>query len=186
MIVELNNQDSFDKIAEQHSNVNWIVRINVAENIAKFNKGSYSVILRLLLEDNHPYVRAAAAKSLALSDPKPENLANALNDSMFVVRNSAILGLSKNPKLDLKQFSLLLPLCSSDESSALFANLVPNIEFKKREVKSFEKMLVDAPHGFIKALYFNPNLIQDEKLKLQVAKIYNGFNKIEDTNDEEE
>ncbi|MBS3999398.1 MAG: HEAT repeat domain-containing protein [Desulfobulbaceae bacterium] len=170
MIVELNNSKSFDKIAEQHSNVNWIVRIHIAENIGKFNSGNYSIILRLLLEDYQPYVRAAAAKSLAISDPKPENLAGALNDSIFIVRKAVINGLNSHPKLDIKLFNQLLPLCQSYNSAALLANIFPKIELKKKDLKIIEKTIAEAPHNFIKALYYNPGLVPDEKVYAIVSK----------------
>jgi hypothetical protein len=176
MIVGLNNSKSFDKIAEQHSNVNWIVRIHIAESIGNYNKGNYSVILRLLLEDYQPYVRAAAAKALAISDPKPENLSGALNDSIFIVRNAVINGLNSNPKLDIKLFSQLLPLCHSYDSAALLAKVFPKIELKKKDMKIIEKLIAEAPHNFIKALHYNPELVQDEKVKSQVSKIFNEIN----------
>ncbi|PKL84639.1 MAG: hypothetical protein CVV22_11930 [Ignavibacteriae bacterium HGW-Ignavibacteriae-1] len=176
MIVALNNTNSFDKIAEQHANVNWIVRIQIAENIGKFNKGNYSVILRLMLKDYHPYVRAAAAKALAISDPKPDNLAEAINDSIFIVRNAVINGLNSNPKLDIKLFSQLLPLSQSFDSAALLAKIIPKIVLKKKDMKNFEKLIAEAPHNFIKALHYNPELIHDEKVMTIVSKRFDEIN----------
>jgi HEAT repeat protein len=176
MIVALNNTKSFDKIAEQHANVNWIVRIQLAENIGKFNKGNYSVILRLMLKDYHPYVRAAAAKALAISDPKPQNLSEPINDSIFIVRNAVINGLYSNPKLDIKLFSQLLPLCQSYDSAALLAKIIPIIVLKKKDMKNFEKLIAEAPHNFIKALHYNPELIQDEKVMALVSKRFDEIN----------
>ncbi len=173
LLVELNSIKSFDKIVEQCNNVNWLVRGHIARLIGRFNKGSYSVILRTLIDDFHPYVRASAAYALALSDPTADNLLKTLNDELFIVRNYACLGLIDRKKVDFKLFKRIIDNIENINALANLATVFPYLDIKSSEKKLFETFINNAPVSLIKALHYNQHLISDAKHLNLIEKRFN-------------
>lgn len=173
LLVEFNSVKSFDKIAEQYNNVNWLVRSYIAKLIGRFNKGSYSVILRMLNDDFHPYVRAAAAYALAFSDPKPDNILNPLNDNLFIVRNYTCLGLIERKKVDFRLLKSIIDKLDNENAIANLTTVFPYLDIKRNDGKLFESFINNAPIPFIKALYYNQHLISDSKHRNLIEKSVN-------------
>jgi len=176
LLFELNSIKSFDKIAEQYNNVNWLVREKIAQLIGKFNRGSYSVILRMLNDDFHPYVRASAAHSLAFSDPTPDNLINPLNDKYFIVRNSVCLGLIERKKVDFKLYKSIIDKLENNSGIEIMATVFPYIDIKRSDSKLFESFINNAPLPLINRLFYNKYLITDHKHYNLIEKSFSKSN----------
>ncbi len=123
----------------------WRIRELAVQALSKSTESVVSKNLVEILNDPHPYVRAEAAKTVGTM--KYENYLDELTvsflDSMFIVRNSALLGVSSNLSPDYSFAKTILSGSYPDKTKSELIKTLINLNLRDKEQKEFLDILLD-------------------------------------------
>ncbi len=123
----------------------WRIRELAVQALSKSTESVVSKNLVEILNDPHPYVRAEAAKTVGTM--KYENyldeLTDSFLDSMFIVRNSAMIGVISNLSPDYSFAKTMLSGSYPDKTKSALIKTLINLNLRDKEQKEFLDILLD-------------------------------------------
>jgi len=163
--------DIVKRISEVYKSSSWMLRAEAAQAIGKIGANPQIDILRALIEDSHPYVRAAAAYSLGRL--MPDDVSNRIHlcfyDDFSIVRNRAFKGLTENRLLPFLFIEQVLQTDLPMSVKGKFASIITISKYSKKEMKIFQENFYNLPVNLrriiYKSIYNSGNKAWNKKLK---------------------
>lgn len=171
LMSEFKIYDIVKRISEVHKSNSWMLRAEAAKSIGIIGANPQIDILLALIEDSHPYVRAAAVYSLGRL--MPEDVLNRIHlcfyDDFLFVRNKVFEGLTDNRQLSLLFIEQVLQSDLPMSVKGKFAALITGSKYTKKEMKIFQEKFNNLPVNLrkiiYKSIYNSGNKSWNKKLK---------------------
>ncbi len=137
-------EDAKKDLASYLSADDWRYRMESAEALGRYDDENYVTDLAKILKDGHPYVRAAAAYSIAkiTGGGSSEMLRIALQDNQSIVRKRVIRGLQEKQYIPASLILDLLVYFNPGRQTELISPLFAKISAEDTDIGTFIEQLM--------------------------------------------